>query len=636
MKKRNLNSIISVGFIISIFLISSITSLKPTKIESSEPFFTLVAKTNSGGVRPDYLNFLKQHLARIGIDVEVVIQDWPTFVGELIAFRNFDICYVALTGGGVDPDMTGVYNENGSLNLFGYDTSMDYNETLGTGLNEWYMKQGNLIMPPDSEERVQHYWDWEQHLMDNILPCQPSFVPKEYTAMWANLDGYDITKGLKQSWGAMSWDGTHDGQSDTTEIVTTDAAWSDLNPLFSDDTASSNIYGVILDPLIWYDADMTAHPHLAKNWTMLTDTHCRMTLREGIKWQPDPDGNFTNEFFDAEDVFFTISKWCYISCDITEFFWLDKMEIIDQYTIDFYIDGDPNTPNVNEPYAPFLKGFTKHILPEHYLNQTQLADGVTPDITHESWDTFATQGFGTSLFEMGAYTEGVETELNVWDDCWWMDETITSDPALDWVNRFGNKWELDSWRIRIIPEAQNSLLEFEAGRVDIEDVNLFPKKREKFEADPTFEVQSDIKFYFGFFGYNMRTERENIGSREPCADDPNISKGLAIRKAISYALDREEINNVVHGGEHTITDHPIYLKQGIWCNPNIIRYNNDLEKARYYMELAGFDMNSIVTLPSTISSIPSDVEIPGFELWITIGTIIVISLVSHLVKKKPK
>ncbi|TFF84435.1 ABC transporter substrate-binding protein [Candidatus Heimdallarchaeota archaeon] len=529
--------------------------------------------------------------------------------------------------------MTGVYNENGSLNLFGYDTSMDYNETLGTGLNEWYMKEGSLIMPPDSEERVQHYWDWEQHLMDNILPCQPSFAPKVYHAMWANLDGYDITKLIKQSWGAMSWDGTHDGQSDDTEIVTTDAAWSDLNPLFSDDASSSNIYGATLDPLIYYDPDLSVWPHLAKGWTMVNDTHCRITLQEGITWQTDPDGAFTDEPFDAEDVYFTFYAWATVSNDPQIFDWIDKMEIVDSDTIDFYIDGDSDTPDINEPYAPFLPGLATYILPEHYLNQTQLADGVTPDITHESWDKFATSCFGTSLFELGAYTEGVETELEVWDDCWWMDETITSDPALDWANRFGDKWELQTHRIRIIPDQQTALLEFEAGKVDLFGVTIFPEKRDEFEADPDFEVQSDTQFYFGFFGYNMRTDRDYIGDRTPCDGDPSITKGLAIRKAISYAIDRNEINNVIHRGEYTITDHPIYMKQGIWCNPNIIRYNHDLDKAREYMELAGFEIEP----PSSPEEETKTTEVqPGFGFWLALGTLIAIGSASFYVKRKLK
>jgi len=88
--------------------IASAVAVDPVQTDAVDPFFTLVFKTNSGGVRPDYGNFLKQHCARIGINIDVIVQDWPTFVGELIAFRNFDICYVALTGGGADPDFSGM------------------------------------------------------------------------------------------------------------------------------------------------------------------------------------------------------------------------------------------------------------------------------------------------------------------------------------------------------------------------------------------------------------------------------------------------------------------------------------------------------------------------------------------------
>jgi len=435
MKVNKIKSTILVGVIFTLFVASSF-AVQPTKTNAIDPFFTLVAKTNGGGVRPDYLNFLKQHLARIGINVDVIVQDWPTFVGELVAFRDFDICYVALTGGGADPDFTGVYNENGSLNLFGYDTSMDWDDELGTGLNEWYMKQGNLIMPPDSEARVQHYWEWEQYLMDKILPLQPTFAPKSYVANWAELDGYNFTDGILQSWGKMWWTGSHTGQTSTDELVITDAAWSDLNPLFQDDTSSSYISSATMDPLIWYDADLSVWPHLAESYTMINDTHLRITLRQGIKWGTDPDGFFTSEYFDAEDVYFTLYAWAHVSNDQQVYEWIKDMEILDQWTIDLYIDGDPSTPE-NDPYAPFLPSISLRIMPEHYLNQSQLADGVTPDITHPSWNKFATNCFGTGLFEISDFTEGVETVLSLRTDCWRLDETITNDAALDWVNRFG-------------------------------------------------------------------------------------------------------------------------------------------------------------------------------------------------------
>jgi len=627
MKVNKVKSTILVGVIMAIFVASAV-AVDPIKTDAVDSFFTLVAKTNSGGVRPDYLNFLKQHCARIGINIDVIVQDWPTFVGELIAFRNFDVCYVALTGGGADPDFTGVYNENGSLNLFGYHTDMDYDETLGTGKNEWYMRQGNLIMPPDSEERVQHYWDWEQYLMDKILPCQPTFAPQSYTAIWSNLNGYNVSDGILQSWGKMSFTGTHDGQTDPTELVITDAAWSDLNPLFQDDTSSSFISSATMDPLIWYDADLSVWPHLAESYTMINDTTLQVTAREGIYWALDPDALFPDEEFTIEDVYFTLYAWKYLSNDQQVYDWIEDMEMNKaENKLTIYIDGDPSTPE-NEPYAPFLPSISLRMMPEHYLNQTQDVSGK-PDVTHASWNTFATNCFGTGVFEIDTFTEGVETILAVRDNdagspddyCWRLNSTITSDPDLNWAARFGDfSGGLDTLRIRIIPDQQTALLEFEAGKTDMEGVTAYPEKRDEYLLNPDFNIQSDTQFYFGFFGYNMRPVRPVIGSYDPAPNDPSITKGLAIRKAISYALDRVEINNVIHRGEYTLTDHPIYLKMGIWCNPNIIRYNHDLDKAREYMTKAGYTIT-----PTS----------PGFGFWITLSSLMAVAVASvYIVRKK--
>jgi ABC-type transport system substrate-binding protein len=624
MKVNKVKSAILLGVMVSLFVVSSFAA-NPVKTDAVDPFFTLVFKTNGGGVRPDYGNFLRQHVARIGIDLNVIVQDWPTFVGELIAFRDFDICYVGLTGGGADPDFTGVYDENGSLNLFGYHTSMDYDEELGTGLNEWYMKQGTLIMPPDSEERVQHYWDWEQYMMDKICPLLPTFAPKAYIAEWSTLVGYNYTDGILQSFGKMYWSAAHTGQISTDELVITDAAWSDLNPLFQDDTSSSFISSATMDPLIWYDADLSVWPHLAESYTYINDTTIEIVARDGIEWGDDPDGLFPSEDFTIEDVYFTFYAWKYVSNDKHLWDWIKDMEIVGDDTLIIYVDGDDTTPE-NDPYAPGLPALSTRILPEHYLNQSQLADGVTPDINHPSWNTFATNCFGTGLFEISDFTEGVETVLTLNPDCWRLDEAVTGDTALNWVERFGfdATWDangMNQLRIRIIPDLQTALLEFEAGKVDIEACTSFPDKRDAYVLDPNFNVQSDTTFSYGFYGYNMREVRPEMGDRTASDLDPTITKGLALRKAISYSVDRDEINDVIHRGEYTITDWPIYPKMGIWCNPNIIRYNHDLDKAREFMTKAGYDLG---WTPET----------PGFTMIITISSLMAVAAAIIIKKRK--
>ncbi|MBD3192282.1 MAG: hypothetical protein GF308_16705 [Candidatus Heimdallarchaeota archaeon] len=631
--KKQLVLKIFVG-IFAALLVGSTLSVQPIKIEAQKQYFTLVAKTGGGGVRGDYLNLAKQQLARIGINLNIYVLDWPSIVSEILFLHNYDLIYIALTGGGADPDFTGVYDEEGPLNVFGYDTNMDYNETLGTGVNQWYMEQGNLIMPPYSEERIQHYWAWEQYLMDKICPCLPTFAPKDYTVQWANLQGYNKSDGIFQSWGKMFWDSLHPGQQSEQELVIADASWSDLNPLFLEDSSSSFISEATLDPLIWYDANLQPWPHLASGWEMLNETHFRVHIREGVKWQTDPDGNFTNEWFDAEDVYFTFYCLENISFDEAFYGWIEKMEIVDQYTIDFFIDGNSTTEE-NEIYAPFFPSLAKSILPEHYLTQTQEADGVTPDTSHSSWEKFSEHCFGTSILQFDSFTKDKETILTVFPDCWWLNNTITSDPALDWAQRFGDFWELQQLRIRIIPDSYTALSEFEAGKIDIAGITFSPEIREEYQSNPDFLIQSEVMFYYAFFGYNMREDRDYIGSREPCPNDSSMSIGFAVRKAISYAIDREEINNIVHKGEYVITHHPIYHKMGIWCNPNIIRYDHNLEQARFYLEKAGF-LKTTTTEPATTSTIVNTIVVPGNTILISLVSLATITMIVIKITRKRK
>jgi len=598
------------------FFLTTIIVTNTHEVESSEPLFTLVAKTVGEGSYADYLFFLKQHLARIQINVDVIIQDWPTYYSELMFFRDFDICSIGFTGGGLDPDFTGVYDENGSLNLFGYHTSMDWDDDLGTGINEWYMKQGTLIMPPDSEERIQHYWDWQQHLMDKLCPLKPLPDPNWFASSWANLNGFDYGKGVLQSWGQMNWSGTHLGQTSTNELVIARSEWSDLNPLFQEFAVDAFMSENLMDPLVWYDYDKSAWPHLATDWVMINDTHARISLREGIKWQTDPDGLFVNEYFDAEDVYFTIFAWKHLSDDQHLWAWVKDMKILDQWTLDIFIDGNPETPD-NEPYAPFLSSLNILMLPEHYLNQTQLADGITPDILHSSWFKFTTDGFGTGLFIIDDFVEGVETKLIVNNDCWLLNPLVDKS-NIDFENRFGSFTSgLDSLRVKVITNFESTLLEYEIGKIDL--VNLVDRhgKVDQYTQDPNYKMYTKIRDTLYFFGYNMRESRLLIGNRDPCPSDASISIGSAIRKAISYAIDMVEINDVVHGGKYTINNHPIYKSLGVWCNPNIIRYEHDLDKAREYLTLAGYDVGytkpgsglSLIAFVSIVSIVASIVII---------------------------
>ncbi|MBN1328115.1 MAG: hypothetical protein JXA54_01465, partial [Candidatus Heimdallarchaeota archaeon] len=359
------------------------------------------------------------------------------------------------------------------------------------------------------------------------------------------------------------------------------------------------------------------------------DTTIEIEIREGIKWQSDPDEIYTNEYLDIKDVYFTFHSWRHISKN--SWYWIKDMEIVDQYTMRIYVDGDPSTPE-NDVYAPSLPALATRILPEHFLNQTQLGDGVTPDPLHPSWNTFSKAAFGTGLFEINNFNQGVETKLRINNESWWLNEDITIDPYLNWKNRFGNfNNGLEQLRVRIIPNHFEAITIFQNGGIDIISLRNYPEIRKELLRDEKFTIQSKLLPYMGFFGFNMREIRDIIGSREPCPNDPEITIGLAVRKAISYAINKIEMNNIIHEGDFFITDWPIYPSMGIWCNPNIIRYNFDLELAKKYMAKAGFIIETPIT--NQYNSIASFFR----EWWpvllgITIGVPVVVFSSVGLVK----
>jgi peptide/nickel transport system substrate-binding protein len=622
MKVNKAKSIILLSVIVTLFVAGSVAN-QPGVEAATTTFFTLTYKAYAGNPYPDYANFVKQHLARIGINVDIVLEDWGAFLDTLLGTRDFDITNIGFGGGGADffglPQSA--FRENSSLNCFGYDITMDYDDTLGTGLNEWYIKEGNLIMPPDSEERIQHAWDWQDYMQTEILPMKPLFAPLGYVAYWNNLQGYNYSDGVRRSWGKMSWDGLHPGQNAANEIVLTDSAWSELNPFFYSDGPSGTIIGYNLDSTLSIDADLSIWPELAEGWDFVDDTTLDLFVRDDVYW---PDyGIFTNQKVTADDFYFTYYCWQELSVRYSDWYWLADFEKIDDMTIRLYIDGDPDTPTP-DAYAPSLIDAGTWICPEHFLNQTQEADGVTPDITHPSWTDYSTNVWGTDIFQIDDYTESVETVLSINPNSWHFDTAVTSDPDLNYEERFGDySGGLDTLIMRIIPDPQTSLLEFEAGKVDIDGVSHFQNKRDQYLADPTKDLQSDTTNFFNWFGYNMREARGEIGSRDPCPLDPSLEIGLAVRKAISYAIDRSEMNQVLHNNENVIWDYPNYPTLGIWNNPNIIRYNFDLDKAREFMTKAGFDLGWV---PPT----------PGFTLPITIASLFAIASVGYLIIRRRK
>ncbi|MBN1328185.1 MAG: hypothetical protein JXA54_01815, partial [Candidatus Heimdallarchaeota archaeon] len=113
MGKKKLIGIIVTTIIIGNFILLPLFTID---IKGITPFFSLKIAAIKGGVRPDYCNLMKQQLAQIGIGIDFIFYNWMTWSYFYWYLQSTcDMFYVGLSGGGADPDFTGVYDENGSL-----------------------------------------------------------------------------------------------------------------------------------------------------------------------------------------------------------------------------------------------------------------------------------------------------------------------------------------------------------------------------------------------------------------------------------------------------------------------------------------------------------------------------------------
>jgi ABC-type transport system substrate-binding protein len=613
----------------TLLILSSLLAMSAFNAQTSqaavEPLANLVFKTNGGGVRPDYGLYIAQYLREIGIEVEVKVEEWTVFIGTLLLTRDFDMGIVGLSGGGSTPDMFDCYGEAGSLNMFGIDTVMPYGND-----SENMQIEGVTIV--DLEQRQQHYYDWQQLMMDKIVPMLPLFAPRSYVATWANTEGYDGRWGIIDSLPYIEYDGLHEGQVSLTEFSIADANWRDLNPLQTDDTSSSFIYGLMAESIVGWSPDLAPlKTALVVDWEQIDEFHFKFTMRDNVFWNPsynvtgrtassdplDPattplmeglkagevsDG--TNQQVMAKDAVFTYLAWAnsIVSESPSYHKWISNcyVDATDPLSFHIEIDGNPATPELDQ-YVDFWARLPWEIIPEFFLNSsdptvtytsgdaqcTGIYDGI---LDTAPWVYYSTSAFGCGKYMLDYYIRSSVTVLQ--RSPYWMGIGIIDGTAQD--------LDIETFNVRVIPDISAELAEFKAGKLDLTGLTAFPSDRKQMQADTRFEVQSFLSASFTFMFYNLR--RPFVGGVDNFEYLSDVGKeeytvGVAVRKAMNYAIDRDEINQVIHDGEYLLSHSIIYPFTAYYYYNDIIKYNRDLDAAVEWLAAAGY---VIETDPSSV------------------------------------
>ncbi len=309
---------------------------------------------------------------------------------------------------------------------------------------------------------------------------------------------------------------------------------SNLIPILASDSASHEICGFIYNGLVKYDKDYNIVGDLAESWDISKDNlTITFHLRDDVKWQ---DG----APFTSEDILFTYET------------------IIDEKTPTAYAGDyllvkaasapDPYTFVVTyyEPFAPALISWSMWILPEHLL--------AGKDITKSE---LSRDPVGTGPYHFLKWKTGEKIEL------------------VSNHNYFEGRPFIDKVIYRVIPDMATMFLELKAGGVDW--MGLSPIQYERQTDDDKFKKNFKKYKYlangYAYLGFNLK--------------DPKFAD-KRVRKAISYAIDKQEIIDIVLLGLGEVATGP--YKPGTWqYNPDVERYEYNPERAKELLSEVGWE-----------------------------------------------
>ena len=634
MMRNYLRSIISIILIISCISIIDVSILS----ESCDDQIGSLQFVYHGAAEydPTYADLIKDYLAEIGIEVIIKNVDWETHIDILFETHNFDITNLWLAGGGYSPDWRFLYSTESESNIFQLSKDIPYQN-----LSEEMQNLGVTLA--DFNERQKLYFDWQNLVMDKIIPIVPLNTYQRYSAIWSNIKGYDMQWGLDASSPYMSFEGLHEGQVTSNEFNIQEYMWEDLNPLILDVTGSRTIWDLCSDPIIVWSPDQIPKKNgLVYDWEQIEDNHFKFFMRDNVFWNPsfnvtnrntsspplltetspnvwevtDPSilmyglknnevSNGINQQITAKDAVFTYLVLGNLNIsernDEVQFISNIYVDSEDDLAFHVIIDKDPVTTKI-EAYVDFFYGMSQNCLPEFFLNSTRTdvtfssgkikTIGLYDDMLKTpQWSTFRNSCFGHGKFMLDYSINNTKIVLSrnpFWFGVGEIDGEEGLKPFVDRIN------------VHIIPYQYDSFEDFKSGLLDIY-WSLFPEERAELQSDIRYIIHSEPANYLCFICFNL--QRSFIGGEDNFKflteqGKENITKACAVRKAISYAINKNEINEIKHEGKNIIANSVIYPYTSFYYYEDIIKYDCDLDKAREWLIAAGYIDTEKITLPT--------------------------------------
>lgn len=346
-----------------------------------------------------------------------------------------------------------------------------------------------------------------------------------------------------------------------------------FNPWNSKDNTSSSASEIMFDSLVTTDAYTgEVIPKMAKSIETLPDKKTYIIeLRKGLKWS---DGKEIT----ADDVVYTWNTLIFGGFGNTstrDAMYIDgklpTVSKIDKYTVKFV------TP---KPFSPFLRQISVPIAPEHVLKK------IT-DRGPRAFDSFWSSNVNPEdLVTSGAFRlkEYVPAQRIVYE----------RNPNYYIIDEKNQKLPyIDKYIMLIVGDLNNELLKFKSKEIDMvglrgTNVSIF-KEQEKHSDYQIFNLGPDTGTMY--LGINMNNRKNSTGKYYVDPVKQKWFNDLNFRKAVDYAIDRENIVfNIASGvGAPLFTPEPL---SSIYLNEKVAQgHPQDMERARQYLQESGFKID---------------------------------------------
>lgn len=342
-----------------------------------------------------------------------------------------------------------------------------------------------------------------------------------------------------------------------------------FNPIVSNETSSSQFTGLIHAGLTELDAHTgLPKPFLAESWTVDSSGKVfTFKLRPGLRFN---DGSPLR----ASDVVFTWNKLAFdstVQCAMRDILMVDgklpQVTALDSLTVEFRL------PTVFGPFIAAAGGLP--VLSEKRLAaRTGSGFNAVYDIS-----TPPDSLVGAGPFKLARYEAG-SRGVFVRNPHWFRKDA--SGNALPY---------LDTLLLVIVQDQKAEVLKFKAGEIDIMDVKPqdFPVLK-PLEGEGNFTIHKlgpTLNQSFVCFNQNPGKDRK---SGKPYLDPVKLSwfTNVHFRRAVSWAIDRKAIKDIIWNGLGTEANGPNSPSTGYWWNeklPSLV-YNPDSAQAE--LKAGGF------------------------------------------------